>query len=75
MKTICDLKKGESGRILKIQGRGPLKRRFSDMGVTHGTQVEVIKVAPLGDPIQVNLKGYELTLRKEDAANVQLEDE
>lgn len=73
MKTICDLKPKETGVIERIHGRGPLKRRFSDMGVTRGTRVEVIKVAPLGDPIQVNLKGYELSLRKEDARNIELQ--
>ena len=73
MKTVCDLKPGTSSTIVRIHGRGPLKRRFSDMGVTKGTEIKVIKVAPLGDPIQINLKGYELTLRKVDAKDIEVE--
>ncbi|MDY3051648.1 MAG: ferrous iron transport protein A [Ndongobacter sp.] len=73
MKSILNLKPNETGTILHIHGRGPLKRRFSDMGVTKGTVVQVIKVAPLGDPIQINLKGYELTIRKADAKDIEIE--
>lgn len=73
MRTIADLKPGDSGVIEKLHGRGPLKRRFQDMGITKGTPVHVVKVAPFGDPIQVNLKGYELTLRKEDARDIEIQ--
>lgn len=67
------MKPSEKSTIVRLHGRGPLKRRFSDMGVTKGTVIEVVKVAPLGDPIQINLKGYELTIRKEDAKDIEVE--
>ena len=60
--------------VKKINGQGPLKRRIMDMGITKKTEVYVRKIAPLGDPIQVNLRGYELTLRKEDAKNIVVEE-
>ncbi|MGI6616870.1 MAG: FeoA family protein [Saccharofermentanales bacterium] len=73
MRTVLDLKAGEQGIVRRIHGRGPLKRRFSDMGLTKGTAIEVTKVAPLGDPIQINLLGYELSIRKEDACEIEIE--
>jgi ferrous iron transport protein A len=67
MKTLRDVKVGETAEVLKIHGAGALKKRIMDMGITKGTQVYVRKVAPLGDPVEVTVRGYELTLRKDDA--------
>ncbi|WP_053954835.1 FeoA family protein [Inediibacterium massiliense] len=72
-KTLKDLKPKESGKILKILGVGPTKRRLMDMGVVAGTEIYVEKKAPLGDPIEVKVRGYNLTLRKEDAKNIIME--
>ena len=70
-KTLEDLSPGQSGTILSIGNKsGTVKRRLVDMGLTPGTEVKVTKVAPLGDPIEVTLRGYELSLRKEDAAQI-----
>ena len=66
--------KNETLRIAKILGDGPTKRRIMDMGITKGTEILVRKVAPLGDPIQINLRGYELTIRKHDAENIMVEE-
>lgn len=68
--TLNDLKMGQSGTVVSIGTKGPLKRRIMDMGVTPGTEVKVIKVAPLGDPIEINIRGYELSLRKEEAQQI-----
>ena len=68
-KVLADLQPGESGIVAKILGEGAVKRRLMDMGITRGTEVFVRKVAPLGDPIQVTIRGYELSLRKGDAKN------
>jgi DtxR family transcriptional regulator, Mn-dependent transcriptional regulator len=68
--TLKDLKPGEKGQIEKLSGSGAVRRRIADMGVTKGTLVEVVRVAPLGDPIDVRIKGYHLSLRKEEAANI-----
>lgn len=73
--TLKDLKKGESGRVLRIDGKGALRRRLIDMGVTPGTVITVSSVAPLGDPIKVILRGYELSLRAEDAARIHIHGE
>ena len=73
MKTLKDIKCGESARVVKLTGEGPVKRRIMDMGITKGVEVYVRKVAPLGDPIEVNVRGYELTLRKEDARMIEME--
>ena len=70
MKTLKDVKVGESAVIVKLHGEGALKRRIMDMGLTKGTEIFVRKVAPLGDPIEVNVRGYELSLRKADAEMV-----
>ena len=71
-KVLAELKPGESGVVAKILGEGAIKRRLMDMGITRGTEVFVRKVAPLGDPIQVTIRGYELSLRKGDAKNVEM---
>ena len=72
--TLAGLKPGESGVIRSVGNQnGPVKRRLVDMGLTPGTQVTVRKVAPMGDPMEVNLRCYELSLRKEDAEQIQVE--
>ena len=73
MKTLKDVKIGESAVIEKLHGEGALKRRIMDMGLTRGTQVYVRKVAPLGDPIELTVRGYELSIRKEDASAIEVE--
>ena len=67
MKTLKDAKVGETVRVKKLYGEGPVKRRIMDMGITKGVDVFVRKVAPLGDPIEVTVRGYELSIRKADA--------
>lgn len=69
-KTLRDLKIGESAKVVKLTGEGALKRRIMDMGITRGTEVHVHKVAPLGDPIEVTVRGFELSLRKDEAEHV-----
>ena len=73
MKTLKDVKIGKSARVVKLHGEGAVKRRIMDMGMTKGVEVKVRKVAPLGDPIEVTLRGYELSLRKEDAQMIEVE--
>ena len=72
MKTLRDLKVGESGVIERLHGEGALKRRIMDMGLTRGTEVFVRKVAPLGDPLELNVRGYELSIRKADAEMIEV---
>ena len=67
MKTLRDVAVGQPATVAKIHGEGALKRRIMDMGITKGTEIYVRKVAPLGDPVEVTVRGYELSLRKEDA--------
>ena len=67
MKTLKDVKVGETAVVSKLTGEGAVKRRIMDMGVTKGTEISVRKVAPLGDPIEVTVRGYELSIRKADA--------
>ena len=67
MKTLKQAKVGETVTVQKLQGEGPVKRRIMDMGITKGAQIYVRKVAPLGDPVEVTVRGYELSLRKADA--------
>ena len=67
MKTLKDAKVGETVRVKKLYGEGPVKRRIMDMGITKGTSIFVRKVAPLGDPLEVTVRGYELSLRKSEA--------
>ena len=73
MKTLKDIRIGESARVVKLHGEGALRRRIMDMGMTKGVLVTVRKVAPLGDPLEVTLRGYELSLRKDDAAMIEVE--
>jgi len=73
MKTLKDLKVGETGKITKLNSTGPTKRRIMDMGLTRGTEIYVRKVAPLGDPIELNVRGYELSVRKDDAAAIEVD--
>lgn len=75
MTTLDKLKPGQRGKIVSVGGGGGLKRRIVDMGVVRGTPVEVVKVAPLGDPIDVKVKGYHLSLRKQEAASISIEAE
>ena len=70
MKTLRDVKIGETVKVVKLHGEGPIKRRIMDMGITKGTQIYVRKVAPLGDPVEVTVRGYELTIRRSDAENI-----
>lgn len=70
--TLKDLKPGEEGIVTSIGEKGPTRRRIMEMGVTPGAEIKVIKVAPLGDPIEINIRGYELSLRKEEAAQISL---
>ena len=71
--NLKDLKPGEEGKVISIGERGPLRRRIMDMGVTPGVMIKVIKVAPLGDPIEINIRGYELSLRKKEAQQISIE--
>ncbi len=73
MKTLRDTKIGETVKVVKLHGEGAVKRRIMDMGITKGVEVFVRKVAPLGDPVEVNVRGYELSLRKADAEMVEVE--
>ena len=72
--TINDLKIGQSGTSFQVGGEGPLRLRFLDMGLIPGTRVTLRKVAPMGDPIQIQVRGYELTIRREDAAQITLKE-
>ena len=73
MKTLKDVKIGQSAKVVKLHGEGAVRRRIMDMGMTKGVIVKVRKVAPLGDPIEVTLRGYELSLRKDDADMIEVE--
>lgn len=72
MKTLREVAVGQTVKVKKLTGDGPVKRRIMDMGITKGTEVLVRKVAPLGDPIEVKVRGYELSLRKADAAMIEV---
>lgn len=72
MQTLKDVKCGETVKVVKLNGVGPVKRRIMDMGITKGIEVYVRKVAPLGDPIEVTVRGYELSLRKADAEMIEV---
>lgn len=72
-KLLCDFTVGESGKIVKVSGEGKVRRRLFDMGVTPGAELTMRKKAPLGDPIEITIRGYELTLRKAEAACVEVE--
>ena len=72
MKTLRDAKIGETVTVVKLHGEGAIKRRIMDMGITKGVEIYIRKVAPLGDPFELNLRGYELSLRKADAEMVEI---
>ena len=74
MATLKDVKVGESATVARLTGAGALKRRIMDMGLTKGTRVHVRKVAPLGDPLELTVRGYELSIRKDEAASVEVSD-
>ena len=74
MKTLRDIPVGGDAVVVRLAGQGPLTRRIMDMGITKGASVHVRKVAPLGDPIEVTVRGYELSLRKDEAENVIVEE-
>ena len=73
MKTLDKLKVGETGLVKKVEGDKKIRRRLFDMGVTPGTKIYIKKKAPLGDPVEITIRGYELTLRKDEAAMVEIE--
>ena len=73
MKTLRDVKIGESCKVKRIHGEGALKRRIMDMGITRGVDIYVRKVAPLGDPVEITVRGYELSIRKGDAELIEIE--
>ena len=74
MTTLKDVKVGEKARVIKINGEGAVRRRIMDMGITKNVEIFVRKMAPFGDPMELNLRGYELTLRKEDASMIEVEE-
>ena len=73
MKTLKDVKVGKSARVVKLHGEGAVKRRIMDMGITKGVEIKVRKVAPLGDPMELTVRGYELSLRRADAEMIEIE--
>ena len=73
MKTLREVKVGDTVRVVRLHGEGAVKRRIMDMGITRGVEVFVRKLAPLGDPVEVNVRGYELSLRKADAEMIEVE--
>lgn len=74
MRTLKQAKVGETVKVVKLNGEGAVKRRIMDMGITKGVEIYVRKVAPLGDPVEVTVRGYELSLRKNDAEMVEIEE-
>ncbi len=73
MKTLKDVKVGESATVIKLNGQGAVRRRIMDMGITKGVVVHVCKVAPFGDPFEIRVRGYQLSLRKADAEMIEVE--
>lgn len=73
MKTLRDVKIGATAKVVKLHGEGALKRRIMDMGITNGVEIYVRKVAPLGDPMEITVRGYELSIRKGDAESIEVE--
>ena len=73
MRTLKDIKVGQTATVVKLHGGGPVRRRIMDMGITKGVEIYIRKVAPLGDPMELNLRGYELTLRRADADMVEVQ--
>ena len=74
MKTLRDANIGDTVRVVKLHGEGAVKRRIMDMGITKGVEIYIRKVAPLGDPVEVKVRGYELSIRKADAEMIEIED-
>ena len=72
MKTLKDVKVGQTATVAKLHGEGPVRRRIMDMGITKGVEIHIRMVAPLGDPMELNLRGYELSLRKADAEMIEI---
>ena len=73
MKTLRDVKVGQTARVVKLHGEGAVRRRIMDMGITKGVLITVCKVAPLGDPMEISVRGYQLSLRKADAQMIEIE--
>ncbi len=73
MTTLRDVKIGHTARVVRVHSEGALRRRIMDMGITRGVEIKVRKVAPLGDPLEITVRGYELTLRKADAEMIEVE--
>ncbi len=73
MKMLSEIKVGNKVKVLKLHGEGALKRRIMDMGITKGTEIFIRKVAPLGDPMELTVRGYELSIRKSEAQNIEVE--
>ena len=73
MKTLNNVRVGETCKVVKLHGEGPVKRRIMDMGITKGVEIYVRKVAPLGDPMELNIRNYELSVRKADAEMIEVE--
>lgn len=73
MRTLKDIKPSETAKVVKIHGEGRLKKRIMEMGITKGCEIEVVKVAPLGDPMEISLRGYALSIRKADAEIIEVE--
>lgn len=73
MKTLRNVKVGETAKVVRLHGEGAIKRRIMDMGVTKGTEILVRKIAPLGDPLEITVRNYELSIRKADAENIEVE--
>lgn len=72
MKTLGDVPVGQSSKVVKLHGEGALRRHLMDLGLIRGTEFKVVKVAPLGDPVEIRVRGYELSIRKEEAAIVEV---
>ena len=73
MKTLNDVKIGGSAKVIKVHGEGALRRRIMDMGITKGVEIRIRKVAPLGDPMELTVRGYELSIRKADAQMIEVQ--
>lgn len=73
MRTLKEVKVGQSVQVVKLHGMGAVKRRIMDMGITKGAEITVRKVAPLGDPVEITVRGYELSLRKADAEMIEVQ--
>ena len=74
MHTLKDIKIGKSAKVVKVHGEGAIRRRIMDMGITKGVEIYIRKAAPLGDPLELNVRGYELSLRKADAEMIEVEE-